>query len=70
MNLVISLYEIIDVQAADVGGKGLALSTMARNGINVPKALCISSEAYPTYVSATGLRGQILMELQMRWTRI
>lgn len=59
-----------------VGGKGFALGMMAQNDIRVPDALCICSDAYNFYVTQTGLRERILLELsrkrfdEMRWEEI
>jgi pyruvate,water dikinase len=49
---------------------------MQKSGMHVPEALCISTEAYQEYVSSTGLRDQMHMELyrkpfdEMRWEEI
>jgi pyruvate,water dikinase len=76
MNLVISLERIHEAHRAGVGGKGYALAMMAQEGLVVPKAVCITTEAYNEYVDLTGIRGQILLELQrksfddMRWEEV
>ncbi len=73
MNWLISLEQIADVHLPDVGGKGLALARMAAAGMNVPPALVLRAGAYREYVSVTGLRERILLELNrksfedMRW---
>jgi pyruvate,water dikinase len=59
-----------------VGGKGFALASMSRQGFNIPDTLCVSSDLYNTYVTRTGLRERILLELhrkdfkEMRWEEI
>jgi pyruvate,water dikinase len=59
-----------------VGGKGFALAEMAKRGLRVPEALCITTGAYEEYVTKTGLRDQIILELyrktfeDMRWEEI
>jgi len=59
-----------------VGGKALALSELIRLGHLVPRGLCITTEAYESYVRQTGLHEQIPMELgrkplhEMRWEEI
>ena len=59
-----------------VGGKGLALVSLAKGGFAVPKTLCVTSETYQEYVSRTGLRERIMLELNrkafkdMRWEEI
>jgi pyruvate,water dikinase len=73
MSHILTLHDIRDRHRAQVGGKGLALARMAQNGMNAPEAICVSAEAYRLFVDATGLREQILMELNrkpfedMRW---
>jgi rifampicin phosphotransferase len=76
MNLTLSLHEITPEDRPRVGGKGFALALMQRQGMHVPEALCITTEAYQEYVSSTGLRDLMRMELyrkpfdQMRWEEI
>ena len=76
MNLILSLHEITPQDRPRVGGKGFALALMQRGGMNVPDALCITTQVYQDYVSLTGLRDLMLMELfrkpfdQMRWEEI
>ena len=76
MTLVLSLHEIAQKDRSRIGGKGYALSMMQRTGMQVPEALCISTEAYQEYVASTGLRDQIHMEIyrkpfeEMRWEEI
>jgi len=49
---------------------------MQKSGMHVPEAICISTEAYVEYISSTGLREQMHMELyrkpfeEMRWEEI
>ena len=76
MKLALSLHEITRRDRSRVGGKGFALAEMQRSGIQVPEALCISTDAYMEHVSSTGLREQMHMELyrkpfdEMRWEEI
>jgi pyruvate,water dikinase len=73
MRFVLTLPEIDEAHRLLVGGKAFALARMARNGISVPSAVCISTEAYEQFVDSARLRGKILMEFhrksfeQMRW---
>jgi phosphohistidine swiveling domain-containing protein len=73
MRWVVGLHEIGEEERLSVGGKGYALARMARSGFRVPSALSITAEAYHEYVTATGLRERILLELHrkdfsdMRW---
>jgi phosphohistidine swiveling domain-containing protein len=74
--IVLSLPEIKPEDRPRVGGKGFALAVMARGGLQVPPALCIPPEAYLEFVTATGTRETILLELarksfeDMRWEEI
>jgi phosphohistidine swiveling domain-containing protein len=76
MNLVMRLGEVRDDDRHEVGGKGFALSRLARAGMRVPGAVCIPAEAYRQYVATTRLNERILFELNrkrfqdMRWEEI
>ncbi len=76
MKLALPLHEVTPKNRSRIGGKGFALAMMQRQGMHVPEALCISTEAYDEYVSSTGLREQMHMELyrkpfeEMRWEEI
>jgi len=76
MKLVLSLDEITQKDRSRIGGKGFALAAMQKSGMHVPEAICISTEAYHDYVTSTGLRDQVHMELhrkpfeEMRWEEI
>jgi pyruvate,water dikinase len=73
MSPVISLEKIREEDRERFGGKAFSLAMMARRCMNVPDALCVSTEAYRDYVALTGLRERILFELnrksfqEMRW---
>jgi pyruvate,water dikinase len=49
---------------------------MVNEGLRVPRALCVTTEAYNEYVNRTGIRGRILLELErksfeeMRWEEV
>jgi rifampicin phosphotransferase len=72
----LSLQDIRTEDRPRVGGKGFALSILTRGGLRVPPALCIPPEAYLEFISATGVRETILLELgrkafeDMRWEEI
>jgi len=76
MSLVLPLSEIGEKDRQRVGGKGVALALMAKKGLRVPDAVCITTEVYREYVKSTGLGNQIVMELyrkpfeEMRWEEI
>ena len=50
------MQEIKAEDRSRVGGKGFALAVMARGGLRVLPALCITPEAYRKFVTATGIR--------------
>jgi pyruvate,water dikinase len=76
MSWIISAENIRQTDGDRVGGKGNALALLAKGGFAVPKTLCVTSETYQEYVSRTGLRERILLELNrkafkdMRWEEI
>ena len=73
MNFIIPLDNIAEDDQEYLGGKAYALGVLLANGLRVPPAMCISSQAYDTYVRTTGLMERISMELNrkdfndMRW---
>lgn len=76
MKSLLALSEISDHSPAQVGGKAFALARLAAEGFTVPKALCLSVEAYRQYLGMSGLDEQIAMELgrkdfaAMRWEEL
>ena len=76
MTLIMPLSKIKKQDMRRVGGKAVALALMAQHSMNVPDALCITAEAYHIYVTTTGLRERIFLELSrkkfedMRWEEL
>ena len=76
MSWVVYAENINQANRSQVGGKGYALALLAKGGFTVPKTLCVTSEVYQEYISRTGLRERILLELNrkafndMRWEEI
>ena len=76
MNWFVSLENADERALRSVGGKGFALSLLARNGFTVPKSLCITTQSYEHFITKTGLRERILLELSrkdfndMRWEEL
>ncbi len=76
MNWILSTEEIHSGDRHRVGGKGYALSLLAKSGFRIPGTVCITSDTYQEYVRRTGLRERILLELhrkdfkEMRWEEI
>lgn len=73
MSLILSMERIRDEDRPKVGGKAFALASLPKGEFTVPQAICITTDAYDAYVSLTGLRERILMEIhrkdfrEMRW---
>ena len=73
MSLQISLDSIAEHDPDLVGGKAYALGTLLAGGRRVPMGLCVTTQAYDTYVRSAGLFERISMELnrkdfsEMRW---
>jgi pyruvate,water dikinase len=73
MTLTIPVPQIETEHRDRVGGKAFSLAVMTRIGLSVPPALCVTTDAYNHYSTATGLRERILLELnrksfqEMRW---
>ena len=76
MSWILSAEEIRSGDRHRVGGKGYALSLLAKNGFEIPRTICFTSDGYREYVRRTGLRERILLELhrkdfkEMRWEEI
>ena len=76
MNWILPAEEIQSEDRHRVGGKGYALSLLAKNGFRIPRTVCITSDVYHEFVQRTGLRERILLELHrkdfnaMRWEEI
>lgn len=73
MTLTLSLDRVEPRDRGRVGGKGYALSRMARQGLPVPGALLVTVEAYRRYIDRTGIGEAIALEInrkiadEMRW---
>ena len=76
MNWILEIDNIRPEDRRRVGGKGYSLSLLARGGFSIPQTICVTSDAYQAYVTGTGLRERIMMELHrkdlsdMRWEEI
>jgi len=66
MNYVLSLADIHPRDRRLVGGKGFSLAVMAQRDMRVPTTLVVTTRAYEHFVSATELRGRILLELNRK----
>jgi pyruvate,water dikinase len=76
MPQILTLTQIDDGSKSIVGGKTYAVSKMAKNGLKVPKSLCVTTLTFDRFMEMTGLREKILMEYyrkkfeDMRWEEI
>jgi pyruvate,water dikinase len=76
MNWIIPASKVEDKDRKRIGGKGFALASMSREGFCIPETICVTSDFYTEYVTRTGLRERILLELhrkdfkEMRWEEI
>ena len=76
MNFILPLDAVSPQHRKVVGGKGYSLAVLKRNGFQVPRTWCITTAAYLHFVSATGLKPRLLMELNrkkfkdLRWEEL
>jgi rifampicin phosphotransferase len=76
MNWILPSEDVSPEDRPQVGGKGYALSLLAKGGFKIPKTICVTSNAYQEFLGQTGLRERILLELhrkefkEMRWEEI
>ena len=76
MTFTLTLDQVEPQDRDRVGGKGYALSRMAREGLPVPGALLIDEEAYRHFIRLTGIGESIALEInrkiadQMRWEEL
>jgi len=66
MDSVLPLSQVDASHRPEVGGKCFALAEMSRAGIPVPATVCVPTRVYQSYVSATGLRERIMLELNRK----
>lgn len=76
MSWVVALQSVDGHAGGSVGGKGAALATLARKGFTIPRTLCVTTRCYEHFITQTGLRERILLELNrkafrdMRWEEL
>jgi rifampicin phosphotransferase len=76
MTLVLSLDLLAGAEVSLVGGKAAALGRIYKSGIGVPYTICVTTQAYQTFVAETGIRDKILIEIErkafgdMRWEEL
>ena len=73
MTLILPIERVGKEDGPKVGGKAFALASLQKGGFPVPRALFLTTDVYDDYVSSTGLRERIQMEIHrkafadMRW---
>jgi pyruvate,water dikinase len=76
MSLIADLKDITEKDRDRVGGKFYALATLLKRGLSIPKAICISTNAYQAFIQSTGLTERIRLEIgrkrfeDMRWEEV
>jgi len=76
MNWILTAAEVDSNDRSRVGGKGYALAALAANGFAIPETVCLTIDTYNDFVTMSGLRERILLELhrkdfkEMRWEEI
>jgi len=76
MDFVLPLEAVGPQHRKLVGSKGYSLSVLQRNGFQVPRTWSITTAAYSSFVSPTGIRPRLLMELNrkkltdLRWEEL
>lgn len=74
--MILSIADIHMGDKARLGGKAYALAEMFKNSMPVPFAMCITTEAYVSYLRHTGLKDRIFLQLHrkrfedMRWEEL
>jgi len=63
---VLPIEEVLQEHRPRVGGKGLSLARLHSGGLKVPKAICITADAYLSFIDSTGLDKKILLEVHRK----
>lgn len=76
MTLALSLDQLAGAKVFLVGGKAAALGSIYKSGVRVPYTICVTTQAYQTFVAETGIGDKILIEIErkafgdMRWEEL
>ena len=76
MSLTIGIGNLNRADKSKVGGKAFTLGVLHAKGFAVPRAVCVTTDAYTRFVEKTGLTNRIFMELSrkslhsMRWEEL
>ena len=63
---ILPVEEVRENHRLLVGGKGFALARLWARDLNVPKAVCLTADAYRSFLVQTGLDKKILMEIHRK----
>jgi hypothetical protein len=55
-----------NAEVAQVGGKGLSLNLLPREGFAIPETYCLTSNAYKEFISENNLDSRIQLELSRK----
>ncbi|MFC1834609.1 PEP/pyruvate-binding domain-containing protein [Thermodesulfobacteriota bacterium] len=73
MSLAVGIEDLSRSNKSKVGEKAFTLGVLHAEGFAVPRAVCVTTDAYDRFVQETGLKNRIFMELSrkpldsMRW---
>jgi pyruvate,water dikinase len=76
MNRILPIEALTHDSGNLLGGKGESLRKLSKEGLCIPKTLCLTTRAYNDFVDGTGLREKINLELnrkvfsEMRWEEV
>lgn len=76
MSFILRLEQIEEKDKERVGGKAYSLARLFRLGLNIPEALCVTTDAYQQFIASSGLRERIYLEInrkpfkEMRWEEL
>lgn len=66
MSFILWLEQIEEKDQERVGGKAYSLARLFRAGMNIPEALCVTTDAYQRFIASAGLRERILLEINRK----
>jgi pyruvate,water dikinase len=63
---ILPVEDVREKHRPQVGGKGFALARLRARDLNVPKAVCLTADAYSAFLEATGLDKKIPLEIHRK----
>ena len=63
---ILHVEDVRENHRPQVGGKGFALARLWARDLNVPRAVCLTADAYRTFLQATGLDKKIPLEIHRK----